>query len=207
MQARRWANRSARRDNQPIPGADGVSRPEPVNATSSHGNSREGSPERRRGRPRSHQWPRRTTRENNAGRNLPAAGDCHRSSGGMRSAAGRLSTLSLRSGSGAVVIWITTGTHGSPTGNTSACPSSGLQNCIHRQPWPASWTDCHPLWQRRATTHPERGDLLDWVQSSRRQGGGAWRMLPVVRASGSRHLVDDIVDCPASCITSVTWGI
>jgi len=39
-----------------------------------------------------------------------------------------------------------------PDGEHVGMPASGLQNCIHRQPWPASWTDCHPLWQMRATS-------------------------------------------------------
>ena len=64
-----------------------------------------------------------------------------------------------------------------------------------------------PLLAKARYQHPERGDLVHWVQAARRQGGGAWRMLPVVRPPGSRHNVDDIVDVLPPSFTSVTWGI
>jgi hypothetical protein len=64
-----------------------------------------------------------------------------------------------------------------------------------------------PLLAKARYQHPDRGDLVDWVQAARRQGGGAWRALPIVRPPGSRHNVDDIVDDLPDSFTSVTWGI
>ena len=55
--------------------------------------------------------------------------------------------------------------------------------------------------------HLDRGDLVEWVQGTRRQGGGSWRILPIVRPSGGPHSPGDIEDVLPVGITSVTWGI
>jgi hypothetical protein len=37
-------------------------------------------------------------------------------------------------------------------------------------------------------------DPVEWITSTRRRGGGAWRSLPPVRPAGSQFPVDEIVD-------------
>jgi hypothetical protein len=64
-----------------------------------------------------------------------------------------------------------------------------------------------PLITKARWKHPERGDLVEWVQAARRQGGGAWQMLPEVWPPGTRYLTDQIVDDLPTGISSVTWGI
>jgi hypothetical protein len=61
---------------------------------------------------------------------------------------------------------------------------------------------------RTRDQHPERGDIVAWVQDARRRGGGAWRMLPnVTSADAGIRTTDWIVDNLPEPVTSVTWGI
>lgn len=56
--------------------------------------------------------------------------------------------------------------------------------------------------------HPERGDIVEWLQDARRRGGGAWRMLPnVTSADAGIRTSDWIVDNLPEQVASVTWGI
>ena len=56
--------------------------------------------------------------------------------------------------------------------------------------------------------HPERGDIVEWLQDARRRGGGAWRMLPSVTSVDAGIRTSDwIVDDLPDHVASVTWGI
>src|SRR5258705_1329804 len=206
MQARRWANRSARRDNQPIPGADAASRPQPVNAT-----ARTATPERAVQSGDADALAPTMAEENDAGEQRWAKLARRRGLPSFirRYAERRWTVIDAQSSER---IWGRSDLDDNrdtriPDGEHVGMPVIWLTELYTLTTLAGLLDGLPPLMAKARYQHPERGDLLDWVQSSRRQGGGAWRMLPVVRASGSRHLVDDIVDALLPGITSVTWGI
>lgn len=56
--------------------------------------------------------------------------------------------------------------------------------------------------------HPERGDIVQWLQDARRGGGGAWRALPnVTSVDAGIRTSDWIIDNLPEQVASVTWGI
>ena len=56
--------------------------------------------------------------------------------------------------------------------------------------------------------HPERGDIVQWLQDARRGGGGAWAVLPnVTSVDAGIRTSDWIIDNLPEQVASVTWGI
>ena len=64
------------------------------------------------------------------------------------------------------------------------------------------------LMAKARNQHPERGDIVEWLQDARRRGGGAWRALPnVTSADAGIRTSDWIIDRLPEQVASVTWGI